>query len=254
MISFRLPIRNPHTSVLFVLTIIIITLGGCKKEKVDLKELMDIGARDLLVSASKKTSWPSDVRSRAKSALGKLDNGILDTEPILVQALIEVIEPNNKPALFVIFFDENKDLRGFRIKERYTNSDRSTTTLDEDYPVFVNTLDTIIAAYVRFPIHIRDKNQRKDKFAWLEYANRNLDELIRLNIDERHRDSSGNRPQGIPFEKTPPIYISVPDPNRVKVEISIYDRAGNESDSIELLAGKYIKLEYLPQNTVKGRE
>ena len=39
------------------------------------------------------------------------------------------------------------------------------------------------------------------------------------------------------FEKTPPIYISIPDPNRVNVEISIYDRQGNESDSIELRTG-----------------
>jgi hypothetical protein len=243
MARVRSVIINARILFLSIATIILIILVGCKKENVDLEEVMDHSARDLLTSAAKKTAWPSDVRSRAKSALEKLDNGILDTEPILVQAIIDVVEPNNEPALFIIFFDENKDLRGLRIKERYTNSDRSTTTIEEDYPVFVNTLDTIVAAYVRFPIHIRDKDQRKDKCAWLEYANRNLDELIHLNIDERHRDSSDTRPQGIPFEKTPPIYISVPDPNRVDVEASIYDREGNESDSIDLIAGKYIKSE-----------
>ena len=244
MIRIRLLMRNIRISFPLVTTAILITLSGCKKENVDLEELMDHGARDLLTSAAKKTAWPPDMRSRAKAALAKLDNGILDTEPILLRAIIDTVEPNNEPALFIIYFDENKDLRGLRIKERYIDPNGSITTLEEDYPVFVNTLSTIIAAYIRFPIHIRDKDQRKDKYAWLEYSNRNLDELIRLNIDERQRNSSDNHPQDIPFKKTPPIYISVPDPNKVNVEISIYDKAGNESDSIELLAGKYIKSEY----------
>lgn len=52
----------------------------------------------------------------------------------------------------------------------------------------------------------------------------------------------------------PPIYISVPDPNRVKVLISIYDRAGNESESVELLATPYIRSVYLPQNNLREQE
>jgi len=238
-------IINVRILFLSIATTILVILVGCKKENVDLEELMDLGAHELLTSAAKKTAWPSDMRSRAKAALAKLDNGILDTEPILLRAIIDAVEPKNETALFIIFFDENKDLRGLRIKECYIDPNGSITTLEEDYPVFVNTLSTIIAANIRFPIHIRDKDQRKNKYAWLEYANRNLDELIRLNIDKRQRDSSDNRPQDITFEKTPPIYISVPDPNRVNVEISIYDREGNESDSIELIVGKYIKSEYL---------
>ena len=207
---------------------------------------MDLGAHDLLTSAAQKNTWPSDMRNRAKAALAKLDNGTLDIEPILLRAIIDVVEPNNEPALFIIFFDESKDLRGLRIKEHYIDSTGSITTLEEDYPVFVNTLSTIIAANVRFPIHIRDNNQRKDKCAWLEYANLNLDELIRINIDERHRDNSNIRPQGIPFVKTPPIYISVPDSNRVNVEISVYDRPGNESDSIESRTGLSMKFHENP--------
>ena len=35
----------------------------------------------------------------------------------------------------------------------------------------------------------------------------------------------------------PPVYISIPTPDRVKVFISVYDRAENESDFIELQRG-----------------
>ena len=72
--------------------------------------------------------------------------------------------------------------------------------------------------------------------------NRNLDELIRLNIEERKNDVSRNRVKNLKFEKTPPIYISIPDPNRVEVEISVYDREGNESDRIELRKGLSLEL------------
>ena len=237
MIRVLLVLRNTCILFLLVAAIIFITLGGCKKEKVDFQEMVDRSLHDALASLAKKTTLPSDIISRAKTALAKLENGILDTEPILLLAVISLVDPNNQPILDFIFFDENKDLRGLRIKESHINSSGSITTLKEDYPVFVNELDTFATSSAFFPIHFRDKNQCKDKQLWLEYVNRNLDELIRLNIDERKQDISNRRLKNVKFEKTPPIYISIPDPNRVQVEISIYDREGNESESIELRTG-----------------
>jgi len=242
MIRFWLTIRNSWISFLSVAAIIFITLGGCKKEKVDLQEMVDQTLHDALASLAKKTELPSDIINRAKTALTKLENGSLDTEPILLMAIIYLADPNSQPYVDITYFDENNDLRGLRIKERYIDSDGSITTLEEDYPVFVNTLNTLTTMSSYFPIHFRDKNQCKDKQLWLEYVNRNLDELIRLNIDERKQDISSTRLKNVKFEKTPPIYISIPDPNRVQVEISIYDREGNESDSIELHKGLSLEL------------
>ena len=252
MIRVLLVIRNNQIIFFSVSTIILIMLFGCKKQKVDLQEMVEHSTHDLLISMTKKR--PSDIGKRAKTALAKLENVNLDTKPILLLAIIDLADPNSQPRLSIVFFDESEDLRGLRIKERYIDSNGSITTLEEDYPVFVNTLKTTFAVSTHFHIHFRNKHQRKDKYLWLDYVNRNLDELIRLNIDERQRDSSDTSLQGVPFEKTPPIYISIPDPNRVQVEISAYDRAGNESDSIELLTGMFIKPEYLPQHTLRDQE
>ena len=226
----------PFTAIIFI------TLGGCKKEKVDLQKMADQTLHDALASLAKKTDLPSDIINRAKTALTKMENGSLDKEPILLMAVIYCGEPNNQPNVDITYFDENNDLRGLHIKERYIDPNRSITTLEEDYPVFVNTLYTPTTMSTNFPIHFRNKNQHKDEYLWLEYVNRNLDELIRLNIEERKNDVSRNRVKNLKFEKTPPIYISIPDPNRVEVEISVYDREGNESDRIELRKGLSLEL------------
>lgn len=237
MIRVLLVTKNIRTSYLLVAAIIFIMLGGCKKEKVDLQEMVDQTLHDTLASLAKKTDLPSDIINHAKTALTKLENGSLDTEPILLMAAIGISDLNNQPQVDIIYFDENNDLRGLRIKEHYIDSNGLMTILEEDYPVFVNRLNTPTTNSEYFTIHFRDKNQCKDEHLWLEYVNRNLDELIRLNIDKRQSDTLDTHLKNLPFEKTPPIYISIPDPNKVQVEISVYDREGNESDSIELHVG-----------------
>ena len=242
-------IRNTRIVFFSISMIIMIMICGCKKQKVDLQEMVDQTLHDALASLAKKTELPSDIINRAKTALTKLENGSLDTEPILLMAAIGISDLNNQPQadIDIIYFDENNDLRGLRIKEHYIDSNGLTTSLEEDYPVFVNTLNTPFTNSAYFPVHFRDKNQRKDEYLWLEYVNRNLDGLIRLNIDERQSDTLDTHLKNLPFEKMPPIYISIPDPNKVQVEISVYDREGNESDRIELHVGLSMEI----YNTMK---
>jgi hypothetical protein len=226
----------------------VITLSGCKKQNDDRKEelMFNLTVSDLTSSAEKLQG--SDLGRRCQVALSKLKNGVLDTEPILFKASVGLVEPNDEPALFVFTLDEDRDIRGLRIKEQYIDPNGTITTLEEDYPVFVNSLTSVISGHIRFPIQIRDKHQRKDRCLWLEYANRNLDALIRKYLDKRPQDSGDTFTRGVLWKEKemPPIYISVPDPNRVQVFISIYDRAGNESESIKLLATQTLKLKYIP--------
>lgn len=246
MIRFQLGTKGVVTFILLSAMAISITLSGCKREKGDYQKLVfDLAASSLTDMAEKHMA--SDLGRRAKAALSKLKNGILDTEPILILAIIGFPEPN-VPALNVIYFDEDRDIRGLRIKEEYIDPNGTTTTLEEDYPVFVNALDTLISEHVMFLIQIRDKHQRKDRCLWLEYANRNLDALIRKYLDKRQHDWGDTITRGVPWKEKDmsPVYISVPDPNRVQVFISIYDRAGNESESIKLLATPTLKSEYTP--------
>ena len=116
--------------------------------------------------------------------------------------------------------------------------------------MFVNTLKPFISEHISYPIQIRDKHQRKNVCLWLEYANWNLDGLIREYVDKWQHDGRDTSPREVPRKETPPIYISVPDPNRMHVFMSVYDRAGHESESIKLLATpafKLFKSEYVPK-------
>lgn len=248
MIRFRLVINSVLFLFLFTATTVVTTLNGCKKQNDDRKEelMFNLTVSDLTSSAEKLQG--SDLGRRCQVALSKLKNGDLDTEPILLQASVGLVEPNDEPALFVFTFDEDRDIRGLRIKEQYIDPNGTLTTLEEDYPVFVNSLTSVISEHIRFPIQIRDKYQRKDKCLWLEYANRNLDALIRKYLDERQQDCGDTFTRKVLWKEKemPPVYISVPDPNRVEVFISIYDRAGNESESIKVLASLSIMEEYLP--------
>jgi hypothetical protein len=239
-----------------VITLIILSsnyfltaFSGCKRQKYDRQKfIFDLALSSLTDTVNKqKSSDTSDIGKRAKDALSKLKNGVLDTDPIILHASIGLVEPNDEPSLFLLYFDEDSDLRGLCIKEEYFDPNGMKRALEEDYPIFVNALDTLIYENIRFPVVVRDKYQRKDEFLWLEYVKRNLDALIRKYIDNQQHDSKDTFTRGVPWgeEEMPPIYISVPDPNRVKVLVSIYDRAGNESDSVELLATPYIRSVYL---------
>jgi hypothetical protein len=237
-------------SCLLGATAILITPGGWPGKDGDGQELVfDLAVDDLTDMA--RGADVLDMGKRAKVALAKLKNGVPDPEPILISSVIGRPEGMG-PLLNVVCFDEERDLRGLRVKEQYVDPNGKTTTLEEDYPVFVNALRPFILECVAYPIHIRDKGQRKDKCLWLEYANWNLDGLIRLYVDERQDNGKEPSPREVPKVETPPIYISVPDPNRVQVLMSAYDRAGHESESIQLLApppGKFYKSEYVPRRS-----
>lgn len=247
MIRFQLGIKVVVIFIFLSATAILITLMRCNKQKGDYQKFVFDLAVSGLTSMSEKREG-SDLGRRAKVALSKLKNGVLDIEPMLLQASVGLVEPNDDPALFVINFDEDRDIRGLRIKEQYIDPNGTTTTLEEDYPVFVNRLTSVISEHIRFPIRIRDKHQRKDRCLWLEYANRNLDALIRKYLDKRQHDSGDTFTRGVLWKEKemPPVYISVPDPDKVQVFMSIYDRAGNESESIKLLATPTLKSKYIP--------
>lgn len=228
---------------------------GCKRQKEDKRKFIFDHAVSSLTDTV-NTHKSSDFAKRAKVALSKLKNGVLDTKPIILHASLEWIEPNDDPGLFLTYFDEDSDLRGLRIKEQYVDPNGMTKILEEDYPLFVNALDGLIWESARFPVQFRDKNQRKDKLLWLECVNKNLDGLIRKYIDKKQQDDPASFVRKVTWkeEDMPPVYVSVPDPNVLNVFISIYDRSGNESERVELLAIPHIRPSYLPQKKLHRQE
>ena len=68
---------------------------------------------------------------------------------------------------------------------------------------------------------IRTANERKDEKLWQEYVS---------------EDPLENIEEYVPWEeRVPPIYISIPEPDKVDVWIWIYDKAGHKSEPVKLL-------------------
>ena len=160
---------------------------------------------------------------RAEVALAKWQNKVVDPEPILIYALLE--RPSGLEQVFLRFmtFDEDLDLAGFGINEHHTCADGSTKEFMEQYPVFVNRPGFFYGADIHIiPIHIRDADQHKPEQKWQEYLDGEGIDLNRMKSGEYWRNT------------LPEIWISIPEPNDVEVEVYIYDRAGHKSQPVKL--------------------
>ncbi|MDI6448837.1 hypothetical protein [Anaerobaca lacustris] len=165
-------------------------------------------------------------RHRRELALSRLENGILDSRPFLIDAQLVLLEPTEEVGLILWTFDEDQDLRGLRITEVHSAPDGTTTTLEEDYPIHAASLVGPIVESLLYPVQRRTQGQQKDEAAWRDYMLWALDEVICRFVDKRETES--------PDMPLPPIYVSVPKANEVRVLARLYDRAGNESESLEI--------------------
>jgi hypothetical protein len=161
----------------------------------------------------------------AELALSKWQNGRLDSEPIMLSAqLAKPIGMETKDLAFFTF-DENKDIVGFGIVEEYTDVNGLRTTLTEEYDTVGNgpyPPDETVQAFA-FQVQIRDADQRKDVQQWNEY------------LEAKSRDVEAGRelpPVGKAWHIRPPIWISIPEPNRVDVYVYVHDRRGHKSERI----------------------
>lgn len=173
-------------------------------------------------------SVPAGVRTRAQKAVAEWSH---TDQPLLVRAMLynNPITTDGRPMLHAIVLDRNFDLCGIRVREEHRTTDGTPPTIEEDYPVY--------ARYVRAPgttwvdsaryVSIRDNNQRKDQLRWERYLLDSIDWIIhRYVLDKR-------TPRGYEVSM-PAVWISAPEPNAVCVQLSVYDRAGHESQYIEV--------------------
>ena len=127
--------------------------------------------------------------------------------------------------LAVILYDEDKDVLGLGVHEQYTDPNGRRSERLEEYPLFVHRQvweDVVHARSIR--VHIRDAGQQKDSQAWEAY----------VRGEEMNRERVGKSVSY--YEETlPPVWISAPDPNRVSVNMYLYDRQGHKSAEVEVL-------------------
>jgi hypothetical protein len=123
-----------------VLLAISMILIGCKKVEKDIATIVDEvdkpNAIADLTDIVDRRVFPIDFQRRASMALLKLKNETLDTQPIVIFGVL--MSEANETDLMVKCFDEGRDLRGIRIRERQTDANGVVTTLEEDYPVYID--------------------------------------------------------------------------------------------------------------------
>jgi hypothetical protein len=229
--------RLPSWVILFAIGTMLI---GCRERGVTWDDIDRPKAIADLTRIAER-HWLPEQQERAKAALLELRNTVVDTKPIFVCAMLAFEDPNEFRLWFTCF-DEGRDLRGIRLREQQEDVKGIVTTLEEDYPIFLDLPKSLTVEQRLIPVRIRDAHQRKDELSWLRYENYRLNALIQETLAKDKRNASGTALRQMPDMEMPPIYVSIPDPNRVRVEICAYDRAGQKSDWIEVDCGASMTL------------
>lgn len=179
---------------------------GCRKSSPEID--FAIGAcRHML-----KQGLPLQSKERAKQTLSKWENGFVDPKPVLIDALLITPKGEKKPVLLLAISDEDQDLLGIGIRERYLEPNGSAgDIIEETYPVYSSDPPPVVSHQI-VPITIRTTAQRKDRELWKQYV-----------------EAGGLSEEGLP-----PLWVSVPDPNRVDVWVWLYDRQGHKSEPVQL--------------------
>jgi hypothetical protein len=173
------------------------------------------------------------VRDRAQRALSELESGGRDRAPILVVAGLTSLE-SGEIMLCLSCFDSDRDLLGWRIHEERVTADGGKINLDEDYPVYAGSANTPLYSSRWYRVSVRTEGQQKDERAWQEYVSKVQSDATRRNSRGR-ADKTEASSDSTPDPEPPPVWISIPQANRVSVFISLYDRARHESERVEVI-------------------
>lgn len=230
---FTLKRRYITRLFLYVSAILILIVVGCK-EKPKKLEVFD-SVMYVLDQRMKHPKSPNITRRRAMLAKSRWENGIVDPQPFLVEAILVKFEGFDEIYLTLTILDEDQDVIGFAIKEEQIGADSVFKTLYERYPVFIFCLPFITCDVHLVPIQIRTKQQQKDEGLWRKYLDLDYEELYKNYTKERARSDDTAYPEVFWEETLPPVWLSIPEPNKVDVWIWVYDKTGNKSEPVRLL-------------------
>jgi hypothetical protein len=204
--------RISKTIILITFLLAAFSPNGCRKEKNIRRIVVENACGDILKypSASERT------KILARKVLRDWGNKTLDPKPVLIHAGY-LQDPNEDFSVLVLHMsDEEFDIKGFGVREFHKESDVNVSVVVEDYPIFPNGIGH--HQFVRFQER-KTISQRKDNKSWQDYVN-NADLEMMYRRDEY-----------------PVIWISLPSPPTIEVEIWVYDYAGRKSEPVPLEHG-----------------
>jgi hypothetical protein len=158
----------------------------------------------------------------ARLALSLRKNGVIDPQPVLIAASVFYSRDRDRDVLMVLQYDEEKDIVGVGMREERQGTDRQKDVLVEEYPVFTYYSSTNVLQYRTMPIQIRRSDERKNEQQWQDFLEGKGPDQSFANAAERF------------WKALPPVYVSIPEPNKVDVCVYVYDRGGYKSNLVRL--------------------
>lgn len=172
-----------------------------------------------------------DVQQRAQLAISKWQNGVEDPEPFLIDVAMtrSRVKDGERMFLMLVTFDEDTDLIGFVIEEEHVDSNGARTKLQEKYPVFTHIDNSGVVRFTFVPVMVRNENQRKPEDQWQNYVSTPLQQLREEYMRRLKKKYWSWR------DTLPPVWVSVPEPNKIDVRLCAYDEAGHISEQVSLV-------------------
>ncbi|MHC4867957.1 MAG: hypothetical protein ACYTEX_28125 [Planctomycetota bacterium] len=196
--------------VIFVIPVLLI-ICGCKDSPNELDEDQFVleasikSCEELLANPK----LPERARAKTKKVLEQRRNNVLDPAPVLVQALLTQPKTKGPAYLAPWISDEDGDLVGIGVREYHKGASEDSTVIEEEYPVFAFDVAKIASYYV-VPVSIRTDEERKNGQAWEWY----LEDRVQAG------------------RLMPDVWVSIPEPGKIDVEVWVYDRAGHKTEPV----------------------
>jgi len=205
--------RISWSKIYCLLILIILALTTNCDKSANRKEKKEI--REASITFCKRflgdPNLPERVRFFTRLAIQKRENNSLDSEPILIRALLARPERMETVTLALAISDEDGDVAGIGVRERRIGASGDSIIIEEEYPVF-GYQSLRIATFQIIPVAIRKDDERKNEQLWEKY--------LETGVWKR--------------DVIPPIWVSLPVPGKTDVEVWVYDHAGHKSEAIPL--------------------
>jgi hypothetical protein len=189
-------------------------IPGCSKEEKFIRNTVEDYCKDIIDNPR----LSENTKILATKALEGWKNEVLEPDPILIHAGYGLKHAEDGGGLFLTMSDEDYDFAGFGIREFHKQSDSTVAVVEEEYPIFPQPkirCFQLIAFKER-----KTLLDTKDDEAWINYVNKGADRLFIYRGQEY-----------------PVVWISVPNPPTVEVEVWIYDLGGHKSEPVPLERG-----------------
>jgi hypothetical protein len=214
-------------------TLIVAGLGCPAHKATEPRERESYEARRNLEATLEMEDHP-DRRERLRKALAKLNDQTVDSVPVPVSAGL-VCRDANEVMLAVCCLDEGRDLRGIHVMEKRTDPNGATGTWDRRYPIWLSVPETYVLTTILVPVEFGAAGRKENEEAWKDYEIEVLDILVHRFVYEK----PARGPVKTPVYKAlntemPPVLVPRPDADGTHIIVSLYDYAGNESESIDV--------------------